>query len=120
MTAPTADEQIIYDRTKNLVENEDFQLIIPEDPSKMEDQWDVRFLTGDFPETVVRFDTVKFSEDGESLSYNFNIISSPESELDEDDVMLQQNCANVLVSLLERALEVQAKAHAEQQAMAEK
>lgn len=87
-----------YDRQKTLEESVDYELI----PGAGEN-WDVRLLEGPFPETVVAFNQLKVSEDGEYLRFNFDLVSSPDPELTEENVELQQHMADVLNSILENA-----------------
>lgn len=90
-----------FDVTNKLKENVDYELI----PGSGEN-WDVRLLEGPFPETVVAFNKLQIAEDGEYLKFNFDLISSPDSELTEDNVDLQQHMADILNSILENAAEI--------------
>lgn len=84
-------------------QNIDYQLIPAADGDNS--WWDVRFLTGNFVETVIRFDTVRVSDDGEYLKYNINVVSSPEDDLDPDtNQELQDASGEVLMSILEEAI----------------
>ena len=80
-------------------QNEDYELI----PGNGEN-WDVRILTGDFTETVLNFSKLKVTEDGEHLSFNFDIVSTPDLELNADENIDLQNVAGVILSdILEEA-----------------
>ncbi|MEK9700123.1 MAG: hypothetical protein VW270_30360 [Candidatus Poseidoniales archaeon] len=93
-------------------QNIDYQLIPSDDGDKS--WWDIRFLTGDFVETVIRFDTVKVSDDGEYLKYNINVISSPDDDLDpETNEDLQNVAGDVLMSLMEEAIALMEQKDAE-------
>jgi len=87
-----------YDIQNKLKENTDYEMT----PGKGEN-WDVRLLTGPFPETVVSFDKLQVAEDGEHLKFNFDLVSSPDADLTEDSHELQQHMADVLSSILENA-----------------
>lgn len=87
-----------YDLKNKLEENVDYELI----PGKGEN-WDVRLLEGQFPETVVAFNKLQVSEDGEHMKFNFDLISSPDPDLTEDNLELQQHMADVLQAILENA-----------------
>jgi len=69
-----------------------------------EDAWQVRFLTGNLIETIIQFGTVRIAE-GEKLTFNFDVVSSPDKDLTTDSVELQDHAANVLVSVIEDAIE---------------
>lgn len=93
-------------------QNIDYQLIPSDEGDK--DWWDIRFLTGDFVETVIRFDTVKVSDDGEYLKYNINVVSSPDDDLDpETNEDLQNVAGDVLMSLMEEAIALMEQKDAE-------
>lgn len=100
-------DELVLDQTVKLEENVDFELIIPtnEIEGAIQDHWHVRLLTGDYPETVIEFGTVKVAEDGQTLNYNFEVVSSPDPDLKAENMDLQQHAANVLISVLERAVE---------------
>jgi len=93
-------------------QNIDYQLIPSEDDDKS--WWHIRFLTGDFVETVIQFDTVKVSDDGEFLKYNIHVVSSPIEDLDADTNQdLQDASGEVLMSLLEEAVALMEQKNAE-------
>lgn len=82
-------------------ENEDYQLT----PADGEDMWNIRMLSGDFVETVFNFGSLKVSEDGESLNYNYNIAFSPDEDLSVDNEEFRETVEQVLMSILESALQ---------------
>lgn len=69
-------------------------------PSDQENDmsWDVRILKGDFPETVIRFGKLRFEE--EYLHFDFIVVSSPDSSVDEDNIELQDYAAEILEDIL--------------------
>lgn len=80
-------------------QNEDYELI----PGEGEN-WDVRILTGEFVETVIAFQNLKVTDDGENLSFNFNVVSSPDPSLDaETNIDLQTTAGMILSNILEEA-----------------
>ena len=89
-------------KMQKLVENTDYQLI-PQ--VAHEDAWAVRFLTGPFVETVVAFGAVSFNEVAQHLSFNFTLISSPDENLTESNVDLQEYCARILEAIIEAGLD---------------
>jgi hypothetical protein len=81
-----------------LEENVDYELI----PSDGEN-WDVRLLEGPFPETVIAFRQLQVSECEEYMKFNFDIVSSPDPDLTDQNLELQQYSANVLSAILTNA-----------------
>jgi hypothetical protein len=81
-------------------ENEDYELI----PGTGEN-WDVRLLEGPCPETVISFSKLRVSEDEEHLTFSFDIVSSPDPDLTEENVDLQLFVGEALASILETAVE---------------
>lgn len=88
-----------FDQLTKLQENVDYELI----PSEGEN-WDVRLLQGDFPETVIAFNKLQVSDDGEHMKFNFDLVSTPDPDLNEDSYELQKHVADVLNSILENAV----------------
>lgn len=78
-----------------MIENVDYELI-PDG----EENWHVRVKTGDFIETVIQFGALKLQEDGEYMSFNYDLISSPIDDLKEDDLDLQLVVKEILISIL--------------------
>ena len=76
--------------------------LVPVDESNTQ-AWDVRLMECDFPETVIRFGNVAFVPEDESLHFNFEVVSSPDSNVDEDTIELQDYAAMVLEDILEMA-----------------
>ena len=81
-----------------LQENTDYQLI-PSDG----DNWDIRILTGEFSETVLAFSEVKVLADGEHMTFNFDVVSSPDIELSAENIALQSYAGMLLSSILDSA-----------------
>jgi len=90
-----------------MVENTDYALV-PTDETQEESHWNVRFITGQFSETVITYGAVSISEDTESLNFNFSIIYSPTSDLSVDDVDLQLAAGDMLSSILTDAVSAKA------------
>lgn len=65
-----------------------------------EESWGVRFLTGPFPETVVEFGTVSFDGFKDQLSYNFEIIETPDILATTDNQELIDYTSLVLESII--------------------
>lgn len=80
-------------------ENEDYELI----PGEGEN-WDVRILTGEFIETIINFKELRVTDDAEHLSFNFGVVSSPDPELNNENIDLQTIACMVLSDVLENAI----------------
>lgn len=92
---------------QKLVENEDYALVPCEDTPN-DQAWSVRVLKGDYTETVIRYGNLKFSgvdEDEPNLHFNFEIDSSPLADLNEEDGELQKFAGDLLLSIIEDAIE---------------
>ena len=81
------------------IENKDYEFI-PGD----KDDWQIRFLSGDFIESVIKFGTIRM-EDGEQMTFDFNVETSPEPTLSSENEELQKHAGDVLISIIEDAIE---------------
>jgi hypothetical protein len=83
-----------------LEENVDYEMI----PGEGEN-WDIRILTGEFVETVINFKQLRVTDDGEHLSFNFEIVTTPDPELNADtNIDLQNHAGMILSSILENSV----------------
>jgi hypothetical protein len=83
---------------KKFEENVDYVLVpLEEDP----DGWGVRFLTGDFVETVIQYKAIGINEVKDHLTFNFDIISTPDKSLTDENEDLQNFSSYVLLSIIE-------------------
>ena len=81
-------------------ENIDYELI----PGEGEN-WDIRILTGEFVETVINYKQLQVADDGEHLTFNFNVVTSPDEDIDaETNVDLQNTAAMILSDILENSV----------------
>lgn len=85
-----------------LEENVHYELTPVED-NKNNQAWNVRLLET-FPETVISFGNVAFNPDDETLHFNFSVVSSPDPDLNEDRIDLQDYAALILEQILEDAV----------------
>jgi hypothetical protein len=90
-----------------MIENTDYELV----PAAGNEQaWNVRFLTGDYIETVVSIGTLTVNEepmddtDDHSLSFNFSLIYSPDDTLTSDDEDLQDAVGSVILHIIEKSI----------------
>lgn len=93
-----------FNEPQTLKENVDYELI----PSEGEN-WDVRLLTGEFTETVIQYKELRVDENEEHLKFNFDIVSSPDLGLTDEEYALQKRVGDVLFSILETAAEATTK-----------
>ena len=66
--------------------------------------WDVRIDTGEFVETVVRFGNIGIDVEKGCLNFSFMIQSTPDVNLTETNVTLQDTVSKILDSVLENAI----------------
>ena len=88
----------------NLVENKDYEII----PDKGDEQaWNVRVLSGLYTETVLKYGVVKFNGKGKEkyMSFNFDIIYTPDTELTKESVELQDFAGLMLEQIMARGIE---------------
>ena len=86
-----------------MTEGTDYELI-PADQIENDQAWDVRLLSGDFIETVVRYGRIKFDGIRDCLTFDFKVVYSPVDGVTPDDVELQEHAADVLESILDDAV----------------
>ena len=88
----------------NLVENKDYEII----PDKGDEQaWNVRVLSGLYTETVLKYGVVKFNGKGKEkyMSFNFDIVYTPDTELTKESVELQEFAGLMLEQIMARGIE---------------
>ena len=88
----------------NLVENKHYEII----PDKGDEQaWNVRVLSGLYTETVLKYGVVKFNGKGEEkyMSFNFDIVYTPDTELTKESVELQEFAGLMLEKIMARGIE---------------
>tara|TARA_B110000503_G_C7072618_1_gene381506 strand:- start:519 stop:827 length:309 start_codon:yes stop_codon:yes gene_type:complete len=78
--------------------------LVPIDDESNKQAWAIRLLEGPHPETVIRLGNIAFDPDGDCLTFNFSIQSSPDGDLDESDPDLQEFVADVLEDVLEKGI----------------
>ena len=87
-----------------LVEDKHYQII----PDKGDEQaWNVRIMAGPYTETVLKYGVVKFNGKGKEkyMSFNFDIIYTPDTELKKENVELQEFAGNLLEQVMARGIE---------------
>jgi hypothetical protein len=71
------------------------------------DAWAIRFKTGPYVETVFGFGQLRVSGEGEEpvMSFDFDIIETPDADLSAKDIDLQLAVGDVLSDILVRSIE---------------
>jgi len=64
--------------------------------------WDVRILSGDFTESVIRFGGIRFDGERDCLTFNFIMVDST-TESTSADPELQEVAGAILEDVLEKA-----------------
>lgn len=82
-------------------ENVTYQLI-PD--GSHEQDWNMRLLEGPYNETVVKIGAVAVNEKKGHLTFNFTVIESPDEELNEDNIELQDYVADILQHVIVEAI----------------
>lgn len=86
-----------------MIELKDYELI----PADGDDQaWAVRILTGDYVETVLQFQAISFNRVAEGvMSFNFDVVSSPDPDLTTENVNLQEYAGDLLQAIIADGIE---------------
>ena len=84
-----------------LKENKHYEII----PDKGDDQaWNVRILTGMFTETVLKYGVVKFNGKKKDMTFNFDIVYTPDTELTVSDLKLQEFAGIMLEQIMAQGM----------------
>ena len=66
--------------------------------------WDVRLLE-EYPETVIRYGKVAFDGKRDALTFNYEIVSSPDPDLEvETNLTFQEYCGRILSSIIDKSI----------------
>ena len=66
--------------------------------------WDVRLLE-EYPETVIRYGKVAFDGKRDALTFNYDIVSSPDPDLQiENNLTFQEYCGRILSNIIEQSI----------------
>ena len=66
--------------------------------------WDVRLLE-EYPETVIRYGNVAFDGKRDALTFNYDIVSSPDPDLEiENNLTFQEYCGKILSSIIDKSI----------------
>jgi len=71
-----------------------------------EQDWHIRIMDGMYNETVIKYGAIGFNQVAEdTMTFNFDIVSSPDTELTEDDLGLQETAGVILQHIITEAIE---------------
>ena len=87
-------------QTEAWVENVNYELI----PSA-NDGWDIRVLTGDLVETVLRINFVKFQEEDFTVKIDYEVVFTPDASLRPDDEAVRNTVHGVFHSMMVNMVE---------------
>ena len=66
--------------------------------------WDARLLE-EYPETVIRYGNVAFDGKRDALTFNYDIVSSPDPDLQiENNLTFQEYCGKILSNIIEQSI----------------
>ena len=66
--------------------------------------WDVRLLE-EYPETIIRYGNVAFDGKRDALTFNYDIVSSPDPDLQiENNLTFQEYCGRILSNIIEQSI----------------
>jgi hypothetical protein len=82
-------------------ENKDYTFIHHDEHP---DAWAIR-LENKYPETIIVFGEVAYDDKREAITYDFQIVESPDKDLSVQDVELQQHVGDILSSVISVGLE---------------
>lgn len=88
---------------KKLIELKDYELIPDSENNEL---WNVRVLEGQYAETVLKFGTIGFNKVGkDTMSFNFDVISSPDDDLTVDNIELQEYAGILLEAIIQDGID---------------
>jgi len=84
-----------------LSEGVHYEIIPQSDDTK---GWDVRLIE-EYPETVIRYGNVAFDGKRDALTFNYELISSPDPDLQiENNLTFQEYCGKILSNIIDQSL----------------
>ena len=68
--------------------------------------WHIRILDGIYNETIIKYGAIAVNEEGEGMmTFNYEIISSPDTDLTVDDIGLQETAGDILQNIIKDAID---------------
>jgi hypothetical protein len=86
--------------TETWVENVNYDLI----PSA-NDGWDIRVLTGDLVETVLRINYVSFKEEDLTVKIDYEVVFTPDTSLNPSDEIIRSAVHGIFHSMMVNMVE---------------
>lgn len=88
-------------------ENVDYEFVPNEENAE---HWNIRILTGNYSESVIAFGHIKLNDNtiddqSSEMSFNFDVISTPDTDLSVDDIDFQSYAGDMLISIIESSLQ---------------
>lgn len=83
-------------------EGVDYELILNDE---QDENWSCRILTGDWPETVIKYHALAVNEVSDNLSFNFHVVSSPDPNAHIDNEDLQMVAGECLQAIFDVCIE---------------
>lgn len=82
-----------------MIENKDYELI----PDVEDEQsWNVRILTGEFVETVIKFMAIRI--DPKNITFRFDVISAPSDYIVVENPELQETVGEILINIIDTSI----------------
>tara|TARA_B100000029_G_scaffold499481_1_gene569959 strand:- start:1124 stop:1444 length:321 start_codon:yes stop_codon:yes gene_type:complete len=70
-----------------------------------EQAWHIRILEGQFTETIIQFGAVSFNEIKDNMSFNFEVISSPNDSAVIENEELQIEAGEILEDVIANSIQ---------------
>lgn len=80
-----------------MIENKDYELIAHTEESEY---WAIRILTGEFVETVLNYGAIALNEDADNMTFNFEVLETPNEMASPLNADLQIVAADILQDIL--------------------
>lgn len=64
------------------------------------DAWAIRITSGEFIETVIMFGAIAFNQVKDHMTFNFEVVSSPNDQAVKENEELQQMAGNILSDII--------------------
>lgn len=85
-------------------ENVTYEFIPGQDEN--DQAWNIRILEGMYSETIIQYGAIAFNETEQGvMTFNYNIISSPDPDLTEADLSLQECVGDILQEIIRASIE---------------
>lgn len=87
----------------NHKENETYKFEPADD--NHEQAWNIRILDGIFNETVIQYGAISANEVEGHLTFNFQVVSSPDEDLSSENEELQEAAGDILQNIIRTSIE---------------